>query len=96
MKVKVNYNEMDSLIKYIESQNDKLTSFHKEIKNDLGKINECWKGKDSDAFLSASNQYINDAFEGLNSLSDFKNNLNKIIDLYKNGEENFERKIKES
>jgi len=96
MKVRVNYNEIDNLIKYIESQNDKLTSIHKDFKKELEKVNECWKGKDSDAFLNVSNQYVDEAIASLDNLSLFKDNIGKIIDLYKTEEENFGRKIKES
>lgn len=96
MKVRVNYSEIDNLINYITEKNDKLTSIYKDIKTDLGNVNECWQGKDSDAFTTASNQYMDEAFKSLNDLSLFKDNLNKIIELYKIGEENFEKKIKES
>lgn len=96
MKVKVNYNEVDDLIKYIDSKKDKIESYYQNIKNDLKDIDSCWRGKDSDTFKDVSNEYIDNAIESLSDVTSFKDNLNSIIKLYKDSEENLSKKIKES
>ena len=96
MKVKINYDEMDKINSYIDTKKDNIESLYGEIKKELSDVGKYWQGKDSKTFTDVSEEYINDAIESLNDLKDFNNNLNEMVKLYKESEENFNNKIRES
>ena len=94
MKVNIKYDEINNLTNYIEEKNGEIKDIINSFNQDIDDVSVAWQGKDSDAFVSAIKEYVDEANTARENYITFKDNLSSIINLYKTEEENWKNIVK--
>ena len=94
MKIKINYNEVNEVSKYINSKYEEIDLIYKEINKAIESVTNVWQGKDSNEFIEEATKNVNNEIEKNKKLKTFSDNLSTISSDYKEIESNWYESIK--
>lgn len=94
MNLKVDYNELDNIGKYITQKDLELKNNLDEVLVLFNSVGECWKGIDSQNFIAKSTGYVTAQIRERERLGRLGNTLSKISSKYSENDIEWERQMR--
>ena len=94
MKIKIKYNELKEISKYINTKYEELELEYKEINKIIESVSDVWQGKDSEEFIEEGTKKINNEIEKIKKIKTFSDDLETISNDYSELENNWYEKVK--
>lgn len=94
MDLKVNYEELKDLSKYVDNKHSEIEKKFKEILKLLDEVEDNWEGNDATVFLAKSKYYVEKEIIDNQRISDVSTILGKVSGKYEGNDIAFDNQMK--
>ena len=94
MELKVNYEELKDLGKYVDTKHDEINKKLEEILKLLDEVEENWEGNDATVFLAKSKYYVEKEIIDNEKVKDVSTVLGKVSGKYEGNDVAFDNQMK--
>ncbi len=95
MELKVKYDELEEIGKFLTSKSNELNTCFDNLKSIINSIDDGWKGKDSETFVKEANEYMDKKEDSFKKVEDMGKILTVISNNYKNKDREWANAVKE-